>query len=113
MELAWSIQCLVVVFLKISSSVGTLDCIYLVIVVARPLASEIVVVVATPIPPFSMLTVVVTVRVLDVETSTVVISSGRLLGSSNIFSDELFCVVGVAVILGYGEEFGDCGWPLA
>ena len=113
MELAWSFQRLVVVFLIVPPSIGTLDCIYLIIVVARPLASEIVTVVATPIPPFSVVTVISTARVPDIETSTVVVSSGRLLGSSNIFSDELFYVIGVGVILGCGEEFGDRGRPLA
>ena len=76
MELAWSFQHLDVVFLIISSSVGTLDCIYLVIIVARSLALEVITVVATPIPPFSVVAVVGTARVPDVQTSMVVVSSG-------------------------------------
>ena len=52
MELAWPFQCLVVVFLVVPSTIGTFDCVHLMIVVARSLASEIVTVVATPIPTF-------------------------------------------------------------
>ena len=113
MELAESFQHLVVVFLIITSSIGTFDCVYLVIVVARSLASDVITVVAMPIPPFSVVAVVATTRVPDVEAFTAVVSSGMLLSSSNIFSNELFCVVGVDVILGCGEKFGDHGRPLA
>ena len=93
-----------------------LDCVHLVIVVARSLASEVIAVVATPIPPFSVVAVVATPKASVVETSVVVVPSGRLLvllGSSDVFSDELFCVVDVGIILGRGEEFGDRGRPLA
>jgi hypothetical protein len=83
-----------------------------VIVVVRSLASEVNTVVATPIPPFSVVVVIATLRVLVVETSTAVVPSGRLLGSSHVFSDEFFCVVGVGVIFGRGEEFGDRDRPL-
>ena len=55
MELAPSFQRLVVVFLEVPPSIGTLDCVYLVIAVARSLASEIVTIVAAPVPPFSWL----------------------------------------------------------
>jgi hypothetical protein len=113
MELAWSFQCLVVVFLVVSPSIGALDCIYLVIVVARSLASEINTIVTTPVPPFSAVAVVATAGIPVVETPTAVVSSGMLLGSSYVFSDELFCVVGIGVILGCGEELGDCGRPFA
>jgi len=113
MELARSFQRLVVVFLVVSLSIGMLDCIYLMIVVARLLASEIVTIITTPIPPFSEVAVVATAGIPVVETPTAVVSSGRLLDSSYIFSDEFFCVVGVAIILGCGEELGDYGRPFA
>ena len=83
------------------------------IVVARSLSSKVIAVVAAPIPPFSVVVVVATPRVSFVETSKAVIPSGRLLGYSGVLSNELFCVVGIDVIFGHGEEFGDCGWPLA
>ena len=89
------------------------DCVHLVIVVARSFAPEIIAVVAAPIPPFS---VVVAPKASVVEMSAVVVLSGRLLvllGSPNVFSDELFCVIGVGVILGRGEDFSDRGRPLA
>jgi len=111
MELAWSFQRLVVVFLVVSPSIGALDCIYLMIVVARSLASKIVTIITTPVPPFSVVAVVATAGIPVVETPTAVVSSRRLLGSSYVFSDEIFCVVGVGIILGYGEELVDCGRP--
>ena len=111
MELARSFQRLVVVFLVVSPSVGTLDCVYLVIVVARSLASEIVAIVTTPVPPFSVVAVVAAAGIMVVKTPTAVVSSGRLLGSSYIFSDELFCVVSVGVVFGRGEELGNRGRP--
>jgi len=111
--LARSFQCLVVVFLVVSSSIGTLDFVHLVIVVARSLASEIVTIVTTSVPPFSMVAVVTAAGIPVVETPTAVVSSGRLLDSSYIFSDELFCVVGVGLIFGRGEELGDCGRSFA
>jgi len=113
MELAWSFQRLVVVFLIVLSSIRTLDCVYLVIVVARSLASEIVTIITTPVLPFSVVVVVAAVGIPVVETSTAVVSSGKLLGSLYVFSDELFCVVGIGVVLGCGEELGDHGWPFA
>jgi len=112
-ELAWSFQRLVVVFLVVSLSIGTLDCVHLVIVVARSLASEIVTIVTTPVPPFSVVAVVTAAGIPVVETPTAVVSSGRLLGSSYIFSDELFCVVGIGVVFSRGEELGDRGRPFA
>jgi hypothetical protein len=111
--LAQSFERLVIVFLVVSPSIGTLDCVHLVIVVARSLASEIVAIVTTPVPPFSVVAVVTAVGILVVETPAAVVSSGRLLGSSYIFSDELFCVVGVGVVFGRGEELGNRGWPFA
>ena len=113
MELAQSFQCLVVVFLVVPPSNGTLDCVYLVIAVMRLLAFEVVTIVTAPIPPFSVVAVVDTARILDVEASTAIVSSGRLLGSSYVFSDELLCVVSIGIILGRGENFGDRGRPLA
>jgi len=112
-KLARSFQGLVVIFLIVSSSIGMLHCVHLVIIVMRSLASEVIAVVAVPIPPFSKVTVITTPRVSVVETSTVVVPSGRVLGSSDVLSDELFCIVGVGEIFGRGEEFGDHGRPLA
>jgi len=111
MELARSFQCLIVVFLVVPLSIGTLECVHLVIVVARSLASEIVTIVTTPVPPFSVVAVVAAAGILVVETPTAVVSLGRLLGSSYIFWDELFYVVGVGVVFGRGEELGDRGRP--
>jgi len=113
MELARSFQRLVVVFLVVSSSIGTLDCVHLVIVVARSLASEIVTIFTTHVPPFSVFAVVTAVGILVVKTPMAVVSSGRLLGSSYIFSDELFYVVDIDVVFGRGEELGDHGRPFA
>jgi len=113
MELTQSFQRLVVVFLVVSPSIWTLDCVHLVIVVARSLASEIVMIVTTPVPPFSVVVVVAAVGVLVVEMPTAVVLSGRLLGSSYIFSDELFCVIGIGVVFGCGEELSDRGRPFA
>jgi hypothetical protein len=70
-------------------------------------------VVAVPVP---VVTIVVALKALVVETPVVVVVSRRLLvllSSSDVFSDEFFCVIGVGVILGCGEEFGDRAWPLA
>ena len=60
-----------------------------------------------------MVAIVTAAGILDVEASMVVVSSGRLLGSSYIFLDELLCVIGIGVVLGCGEKLGDCGRPLA
>ena len=113
MELARSFQHLVIVFLVISPSVGTLDCVHLVVVVTRSLASEIVAVVTSPVPTFSVVAVVSTAGVPVVEASTTVVSSGRLVGASRIFSDEFFYVIGIGVVFGRGEELGDRGRPFA
>jgi len=113
MELARSFQHLVIVFLVVSPSIGMLDCIHLVVVVMRSLASEIVAVVATPVPPFSVVAVVAATRIPVVEASTTVVSSGRLVGCSHIFSDEFFCVIGIGVVFGRGEELSDRGRPFA
>jgi len=110
MELAWPFQCLVVVFLVVPPSIGTFDCVYLVIVVAM-LASELVVVVATPVPPFSVVAVIAVAGIPVIKTATAIVSSGRLLGSSHVFTDEFFCVVSIGVIFGRGEEFSDHGRP--
>jgi hypothetical protein len=63
-------------------------------------------------PSLSVVAVVATTGVPVVVASTAVIPSGEVFGSSNIFPDELFYIVGVGVILGRGEKFGDGGWPL-
>ena len=54
MQLAWSLQCLVVVFLVVSPPIGTLDRIHLVVVVARALASEVIAIITSPVPAFSV-----------------------------------------------------------
>jgi len=113
MELARSFQRLVVVFLVVSPSIGMFDCVYLVIIVARSLSSEIVKIITTPVPPFSVVAVVAAAGIPVIETPTAVILSGRLLGSSYVFSDELFCVVGIGIVLGCGEELGDRDRPFA
>jgi len=113
MELAWSFQRLVIVFLVVPQSIGMLDCVHLVIVVARSLVSEIITVVATPIPPFSVVAVVAAAGISVIKMTTAVVSSGRLLGSSHVFVDELFCVIGIGVIFGRGIEFSDRGRPFA
>ena len=59
------------------------------IVVARSLASEIITIFTTPVPPFSVVAVVTVAGIPVVKTPTAIVSSGRLLGSSYIFSDEL------------------------
>ena len=89
------------------------DCVYLVNTVARWLASEVIMTVTAPIPPFSVVAIVAAAVIPDVETPTAVISSGRLLGSPYVFSDELLCVVGISVVLGCGKKFSDRGRPLA
>ena len=83
MELAWSFQRLVVVFLVVSPSIGKLDCVHLVVVVMRSLASEIVAVVALPVQTLSVVAVVTAARVPVVEASATVVSSGRLVGAGN------------------------------
>jgi hypothetical protein len=113
MELAWSFQRLVVVFLVVSSSIRALDCVHLVVVVTRSLASEIIAVVAPPVPSFSLVAVVATAGVPVVEAPTTIVSSRRLVGTSRIFSDELFCVIGVSVVFCRGEELGHRGRPFA
>jgi len=113
MELAWPFQRLVVVFLVVPPSIGTLDCVYLMVIVTRSLASEIVAVVATPVPSFAVIAVVAAARILVVEASMTIVSSGRLVGSSHIFSDEFFSVISVGVVFSRGEELGDRGRPFA
>jgi len=90
-----------------------LDYVHLVIIVTRSLASEVITVVAAPIPRISVVAVIAMPRVSVVETSMAVVSSGRLLGSSDVLFDEFFCVVGVGVIFGRGKEFGNRGRSLA
>ena len=116
MKLAWPFQGFVVIFLIISSTSEALDCVDLVVVVARSFACDFIMVVTAPVPPFSVVAVVVAPKASVVKTSAVVVPSGKLLvllGSSDVFSDELFCIIVIGIILGRGEEFGDCARPLA
>jgi len=110
MEVTQSFQRLIVVFLIVPSSIRMLDCVHLVVVVARSLASEITTVVAAPVPTFS---VVAASRILVIKASTAIILPGRLVGSSRIFSDEFFGVVGISVVFGRGEELGNRGQSFA
>ena len=109
MELAWSLQRLVVVFLVVSPPIGALDCIHLVVVVTRSLAPEVVTIFTSSDPTFSVVAVVNATRVPVVEASTAVVSWGRLVGTSRIFSNEFFCVVGIGVVFCCGEELGMVG----
>jgi len=113
MELAWSFLSLVVVFLVVSAPIGALDCVHLVVVVTRSLAPEIITIVTSPVPTFSVVAVVTVTRVPIVEASTTVVSSGRLVGASRIFSNEFFCVVGIGIVSCCGEELGNRGRPFA
>jgi len=110
MQLAWSLQRLVVVFLVVSPRIGTLDRIHLVVVLARALASEAVTIVTRPVPAFL---VVGATMVPVVKTTSTIISSRRLVGTSRIVLDEFFCVVSVGVIFSRGEELGHRCWPFA
>jgi len=89
------------------------------VVVARLFTPKVVMVVATSVPPFSVVAIIDAPRVAVVETSTVVsgtISSRRmlvLLSSSDVFSDKLFYVIGVGIIFSRGEELGDLARSLA
>jgi len=67
MELARSFQRLVVIFLIVPLSIRMLDCVHLVVVVTRSLASEIVAVVAAHVPPFSVVAVVAAARIPIIE----------------------------------------------
>jgi len=78
-----------------------------VVVITRSLASKILAVVASAVPTFSVVAVVTAARVPVVEASTTVVSSRRLVGASRIFTDEFFCVIGISVVFGRGEELGD------
>jgi len=104
MELAWSFQRLVIVFLVVPPSVGTLDCVHLMVVFTRSLASETVTIVTAPTPTFSVVVVVAAARIPVVEASTTIVLSGRLVGSSHILPNEFFSVIGTGVIFGRGEE---------
>ena len=84
MELAWSLQRLVVDFLVISPPIGALDCIDLVVMVSRSLAPEIVTIVTLSVPTFSVVAVVGATRVPVVEASTAVVSSGGLVGATRV-----------------------------
>ena len=111
MQLAWSLQRLVVVFLVIPPPVGALDCIHLVVVVAGALSSEVVAVVTSP--TFPVIAVVGATMVPVVEATTTIISSRRLVGSPRIILDEFFCVVGVGVVFSRGKKLGHRCWPFA
>jgi len=113
MQLARSLQRLVVVFLIVPPPVGALDCIYFVVVVAGTLSSEIVAIVTPPVPTFPVIAVVGATVVPVVEATATIISTRRLVGTSRIVPDEFFCVVGIGVILSRGEELGHRCWPFA
>jgi len=86
---------------------------HLVVVVARALASEVVAIVMLPVPTFFVVAVDGATMVPVVETTTTVVSSRRLVGTSRVVSNEFFCVVGVGVILSRGKELGHRRWPFA
>ena len=104
MQLAWSLQCLVIVFLVVSPPVGTLDRIHLVVVVTRALASEVITIVTPPIPTFFVIAAVGATMIPVVETTTTVVSSRKLVGTSCVVPDEFFCIVGVGIIFGRGKD---------
>ena len=97
----------------VSPSVRTFDGIYLVVVVARALASEIVAVVAAPVPALSVVPVIGTAMVPVVEAAATIVTPRRLVGTSGVISDEFFCVIGVGIIFGRGEELYHRCWPFA
>jgi len=111
--LARSLQRLVVVLLVIPPSVGALDRIHLVVVIARALASEIVAVVTAPVPALSVVPVIGAVMVSVVEAAATIVTPRRLVGTSGVISDEFFCVIGVGIIFGCGEELCHRCWPFA
>jgi len=113
MQLAWSLQCLVVVFLVVSPPIGTLDHIHLVVMVTRALASEVIAVVTPPVPAFSVVPIVGATMVPVVETTSTVILSRGVVGTSRIVPDEFFCVVGVGVVFSRGKKLGHRCWSFA
>ena len=109
-KLAWPLQGFVIVFLIITLTGEMLDRVDFMVVVTRLFTLEITVVVATPVPPFSVVAIIIASK------AVVVVPPRRLvvlLGSSDVFPDELFCVISVGIIFGRGEELSDRGWPLA
>ena len=96
-----------------------LDCVDFMVVVTRSFTPEIITVVVAPVPPFSMVTVIGALKAMVIETSAVVsgvVPSRRLfvlLGSSDVFSDEFFYVIGIGIIFGRDEELSNRAWPLA
>jgi hypothetical protein len=113
MELARSFQRLVVIFLVVLPPIRALDRVYLVVMVARALAPEVIAVVTPPVPTFSMVAVVSATMFPIVKASATVVSSRRLVGASRVLSDELFCVVGISAVFWCGEELGHHGRPFA
>ena len=112
-ELARSLQHLVVIFLVVSPPMGALDRIHLVVVVARALAPKVIAIVTPPIPTFSMVAVVGAMMVPVVKMTTTVVPSRRLVGTSRILLDEFFCVIGISVVFCCGEELDNRGRPFA
>jgi len=112
-ELAWSLQRLVIIFLVVPSPVGALDRIHLVVVVARALAPKVITIVTPPIPTFSVVTVVGATMLPVVKTTMTVVPSRRLVGTSRIVPNELFYIIDVGVIFGRGKEFSHRGRPFA
>jgi len=81
--------------------------------VARALAPEIIAIVMPPIPTFSVIVIVGATMVPVVQTATTVVSSRRLVGTSRIVPDELFCIIGIGVIFGRGKELSYHHRPFA
>ena len=119
MKLAWPLQSFIVVLLIITSTSKPLDCVDFVVAVAKSFTPEIITVVTAPVPPFSVVSVVGALKAAVVEMSTVVsgvVPSRRLLvflDSSDVFSEEFFCVIGIGVVFGCGEELCNRAWPLS
>jgi len=84
-----------------------------VVVVTRALASEVIAFVTPPVPAFSVVPIVGATMVPIVETTSTVISSRGLVGTSRIVPDEFFCVVGVGVVFSHGKKLGHRCWSFA
>jgi len=117
MELAWTLQSLVVVVLVVMMTSEHFDHVDLMVVIVGPLTPKVVMVVTAPIPSFPPFLVVIAARITTIESPIVVmvvISSRRVVGllaSSNVFSDQFFRVMGVGIVLGGSEKLGNRGRP--
>jgi hypothetical protein len=116
-ELAWTFQGLDVIVQIVTMTSEPFDHVDLMVVVAGPLTLEIIMVVAAPVPSFSVFSIISVVRIATIESPTVVtiiISSRRVVGllaSPDVFSNQFLRVIGVSVILGSSEELTDRGRP--